>query len=90
VVDAQFFFPDGPAAAIIARALGLPLTIKARGSDIHYWATRPVLWRRFARRGPGCRDAGGVGGAEGRYGRAGLPEGKITVHYTGLDHSASK
>ena len=41
LVDAQFFFPEGPAAQIIAKALGLPLTIKARGSDIHYWSTRP-------------------------------------------------
>ena len=30
MVDAQFFYPDGPAAAAIARALGLPLAIKAR------------------------------------------------------------
>ncbi|WP_369675640.1 hypothetical protein, partial [Enterococcus faecium] len=42
LVDAQFFYPDGPAAARIARALGLPLAIKARGSDIHYWGTRPA------------------------------------------------
>ena len=46
LVDAQFFFPDGPAAAIIARDLGLPLTIKARGADIHYWAVAPRRWRR--------------------------------------------
>src|SRR5690606_11224015 len=31
LVDAQFFYPDGPAAASIAAALGLPLSIKARG-----------------------------------------------------------
>jgi hypothetical protein len=31
LIDAQFFFPDGPAAAIIAKAMGLPLSIKARG-----------------------------------------------------------
>src|SRR5690606_24008557 len=31
VVDAQFFYPDGPAAARIAKALDLPLSIKARG-----------------------------------------------------------
>jgi hypothetical protein len=57
VVDAQFFFPDGPAAAIVARALGLPLTIKARGSDIHYWATRPKALAQIRAAGirlPGC------------------------------------
>lgn len=37
VIDAQFFFPDGPAAAWIAQRLSLPLSLKARGSDITYW-----------------------------------------------------
>ena len=40
LVDAQFFYPDGPAAAKVANALGLPLSIKARGADIHHWGTR--------------------------------------------------
>ncbi|MFN3511249.1 MAG: glycosyltransferase family 4 protein, partial [Tsuneonella troitsensis] len=40
LVDAQFFYPDGPAAAAIAADLGLPLSIKARGADIHYWGAR--------------------------------------------------
>ena len=31
VLDAQFFFPDGPAAAWIARQLDVPLSLKARG-----------------------------------------------------------
>jgi teichuronic acid biosynthesis glycosyltransferase TuaC len=34
LVDAQFFYPDGPAAAAVARDLALPLAIKARGADI--------------------------------------------------------
>ncbi|HEY1327955.1 MAG TPA: glycosyltransferase [Casimicrobiaceae bacterium] len=34
-VDAHYFYPDGVAAARIARALGLPLVISARGSDIN-------------------------------------------------------
>ena len=42
MVDAQFFYPDGPAAARIARALNLPLAIKARGGDILYWGTVPA------------------------------------------------
>ena len=37
VLDAQFFFPDGPAAAEVAKAIGLHLSIKARGSDISFW-----------------------------------------------------
>ncbi|MGY6552509.1 MAG: hypothetical protein ACXIT4_11555 [Erythrobacter sp.] len=54
VIDAEFFFPDGPAAAIIAGKLGLPLSIKARGSDITFWGGRkislaPRCWQQPAR-----------------------------------------
>ena len=44
-VDAQFFYPDGPAAARLARALGLPLSIKARGSDIALWGAKAYARR---------------------------------------------
>ena len=53
------------------RALGLPLTIKARGSDIHFWGARPGpggrCWRRRGRRRGCCR----FGGAAARHGGAG-------------------
>ena len=39
LIDAQFFFPDGPAAAWLAQEMDLPLSLKARGSDITYWGT---------------------------------------------------
>ena len=35
VIDAHYFYPDGVAAAIIAKVVGRPLIITARGSDIH-------------------------------------------------------
>jgi teichuronic acid biosynthesis glycosyltransferase TuaC len=34
VIDAHYFYPDGVAAALLARWFGLPLTITARGSDL--------------------------------------------------------
>lgn len=88
LVDAQFFYPDGPAAARIARALGLPLAIKARGSDIHYWGTRPAALAQM-------RDAGARAGAMLAVSGAlaadmaalGFPAERITVHHTGLDHA---
>ncbi|MBC7985904.1 MAG: glycosyltransferase family 4 protein, partial [Sphingomonadaceae bacterium] len=40
VIDAEFFWPDGAAAMRISRALGVPFSVKARGSDIHYWGAR--------------------------------------------------
>jgi len=37
VIDAEFFFPDGPAAIRLGRRYGVPVSIKARGGDIHHW-----------------------------------------------------
>ena len=34
VIDAHFFFPDGVAALMVGRELGIPVCISARGSDI--------------------------------------------------------
>ncbi len=86
LVDAQFFFPDGPAAAIVARALGLPLTIKARGADIHYWGSRPKALSQML--SAAHQSAGML--AVSRALRddmvaLGMPQDRIAVHYTGLD-----
>ena len=86
LVDAQFFFPDGPAAAIIAEALGLPLSIKARGSDITFWGTQDFARKQMV------EAAGTAAGllavsrdlAE-RMALLGMPRERITLHYTGLD-----
>lgn len=86
LVDAQFFFPDGPAAAIIARELGLPLTIKARGSDIHYWGTRPKALKQMRKAASQAARILTVSAALGRDMAAlGFPDDRILVHYTGLD-----
>jgi teichuronic acid biosynthesis glycosyltransferase TuaC len=42
VIDAEFFFPDGVAAVELGRRFEVPVSIKARGSDIHYWGRRPA------------------------------------------------
>ncbi|MEO5597221.1 MAG: glycosyltransferase [Novosphingobium sp.] len=88
VVDAQFFFPDGPAAALIAESLGLPLSIKARGSDIHYWGTRPKARAQML---AAANQAAGMLAVSGALKRdmvaLGMPEERIAVHYTGLDHA---
>jgi glycosyltransferase involved in cell wall biosynthesis len=86
LVDAQFFFPDGPAAAIIARELGLPLTIKSRGADIHYWGQRE---KALAQMLEAARQAAGLLAVSEALREdmiaLGMPGGKIAVHYTGLD-----
>lgn len=38
IIDAHYFFPDGVAAAIIAKELNKPLVITARGTDVNLFA----------------------------------------------------
>lgn len=88
LVDAQFFFPDGPAAARIAAELGLPLTIKARGADIHHWGTQPKSGKQVL---AAAREAAGLlavsEALKGDMAALGMPGERIQVHYTGLDHT---
>ncbi|MFA9199615.1 MAG: glycosyltransferase [Cypionkella sp.] len=86
LVDAQFFYPDGPAAARIAAALGLPLSIKARGADIHYWGVRADTRPQILDAGAQAAGLLAVCGALAKDMAAiGLPADKIALHYTGLD-----
>lgn len=88
LIDAQFFYPDGPAAARIARALSLPLTIKARGSDVLYWGAQGYARQAML---TAAKQAGGMlavsAALKADMAALGMPDDKIAVHYTGLDHS---
>ena len=88
LVDAQFFYPDGPAAARIAKSLGLPLSIKARGADIHYWGAQGFARRRML---DAARQAAGLlavsQALKADMAALGMPGEAITVHYTGLDRA---
>jgi teichuronic acid biosynthesis glycosyltransferase TuaC len=48
LIDAHFFFPDGIAAVMLGRALGKPVTITARGTDLNLMP-RHALPRRMIR-----------------------------------------
>lgn len=86
LADAQFFYPDGPAAAWLAERLGLPLAIKARGSDIAYWGARDFAADQIL---DAARRAAGLLAVSEALARdmatMGMERGKIAVHYTGLD-----
>lgn len=85
VIDAEFFFPDGPAAAALGRRYGVPVSIKARGADIHHWGHGPTAGqvRRAGRRAAGML---AVSEAMKRDMIAlGLAEERIRVHRTGVD-----
>lgn len=88
LVDAQFFYPDGPAAARVARALGIPLAIKARGSDIHLWGGKALARRQMLAAARQASALLAVSGAlAGDMAALGMPDERITVHYTGLDRA---
>ncbi len=58
LIDAHYFYPDGVAAALMARALGKPFVITARGSDLNLIARhrlpRAVEFRRHGASRPVC------------------------------------
>lgn len=86
LIDAQFFCPDGPAAAEIAEDLGLPLTIKARGSDISFWGAHDFARRQMLAAASSAKGLLAVSrDLAGQMAAMGMDAGKITVHYTGLD-----
>lgn len=88
LVDAQFFYPDGPAAAKVARALGLPLSIKARGSDVILWSQRDFARKQLLAAADQAAGMLAVSEALKRDMVAiGMTGDRITVHYTGLDHT---
>ena len=88
LVDAQFFYPDGPAALRIARALGLPCSIKARGADVNYWGHAPGTARQVRAAAQGASGLLAVaGGLADNLAALEVDRSKITIHRTGLDHA---
>jgi glycosyltransferase involved in cell wall biosynthesis len=85
-VDAQFFWPDGPAAMRIADALGLPFSIKARGADIHHWTTVEGCREQIveaAQRANGLLAVSEAIAAD--IAALGVDPAKIRIHRTGID-----
>lgn len=86
VIDAQFFFPDGPAAMRVGRALDRPWSIKARGADISHWGHAPAS--RDAVRAAAA-GAGGMLAVSAAMvddmAAIGIDRDRVRVHYTGVD-----
>ena len=86
VIDAEFFWPDGVAARHLAEALGVPFSIKARGSDIHFWGRRAAVAAQIVEAGRRADGLLAVSAAlKADMAAIGIPEDKIRVHYTGVD-----
>ncbi len=87
-VDAQFFWPDGPAAMIVAQALGLPFSIKARGADIHHWTDVPGCREQIIEAAQNATGLLAVSEAiKADIVALGVEPHKIRVHHTGIDRS---
>lgn len=91
VIDAQFFWPDGAAAMRIAGALGIPFSIKARGSDIFHWGKIPGPRAQMVE---AANAAGGLlavsEALRGEMIALGMPAERIAVHRTGIDRDLFK
>lgn len=87
VIDAEFFFPDGPAAVALGRPYGVPVSIKARGADIHHWGHAPATAAQVRAAG---RDADGLLAVSQSMAddiaAAGIDR-PVRVHRTGIDRS---
>lgn len=86
VIDASFFYPDGPAAMRIAQHLAIPFSIKARGADIHHWARQRATAPHVMQAASAASGLLAVSAAMREDMIAlGIEGDKIRVHYTGVD-----
>ncbi|MEH6759394.1 MAG: glycosyltransferase [Parasphingorhabdus sp.] len=91
LIDAEFFYPDGPAAMRLSKALDIPFTVKARGADIHYWGNDPKCLPQILSAAEKASGLLTVSRALRQDMKAlGMDGDKITVHYTGLDQKKFK
>jgi teichuronic acid biosynthesis glycosyltransferase TuaC len=88
LIDAEFFYPDGPTAMRLSEALGIPFTIKARGADIHYWGKQTGCAEQLLKAADKAAGLLAVSGAlKADMVALGIDADKIMIHYTGLDQS---
>lgn len=88
VIDTQFFYPDGPAAVRLGRRHGVPVSIKARGSDIHLWGAMAGCRGKIVAAGQAADGLLAVSAALRRDMIAmGMPGERIGIHHTGIDRA---
>ena len=86
LIDAHYFYPDGVAAVLLGRALGRPVVVTARGSDLNLIAgyAGPRRWMRWA-----AQRADGLiavsNGLKQRLVELGVGVERVTVLRNGVD-----
>ena len=87
IINAEFFWPDGPAAMRLSRTFGVPFSVTARGADIQYWMKRRGIGSQILE---AAEAAGGLLSKSDRLADAmagfGMRRDRILTHYTGIDH----
>jgi glycosyltransferase involved in cell wall biosynthesis len=86
IIDAHYLYPDGVAATIIGRLLGLPVVMTARGTDVNLIPKYPVPRRLIQR---ACARAAGLitvsAALRDALTEMEIPPEKITVLRNGVD-----
>ncbi|MGH7031701.1 MAG: glycosyltransferase [Stellaceae bacterium] len=86
LIDAHYFYPDGVAAVLLGRALGRPVVVTARGSDVNLIADHAVP-RRWIRWAAAHADAlvAVSGGLKDRLAALGTKPERVRVLRNGVD-----
>ena len=86
LIDAHYVYPDGLAAVMLGKWLGIPVVVSARGSDINLFSTfrtiRPLIARVLHRADAVIAVSQGL---KDRMVQLGCPAGKIVVIGNGVD-----
>ena len=85
-IDAHYLYPDGVAATLIGKKLGIPVVMTARGTDVSLIPKYPVPRRLILR---ACARAAGIitvsAALRDRLVELGVPEERVTVLRNGVD-----
>ncbi len=86
MVDAHYFYPDGVAAAVLARHLNVPLVITARGSDLNLIGQNALARSSMLKAAEQASACVGVSAALVQVLREwGVPQRKLHVIRNGVD-----
>lgn len=86
LIDAHYYYPDGVAAALLAKYFNKPFTVTARGSDINLLATYAVPRKLIRWAGKQALASIGVSSAlTGAMAGLGLPPSRLSTMPNGVD-----
>ncbi len=86
VIDAHYYYPDGVAAALLARHFNKPFTVTARGSDINLIATHSIPRRLMQWAAGRARASIGVSHALTQaMAHMGMPASRLMAMPNGVD-----